>query len=146
MQKKENRERMDRVVNLRRAALRTEFASIGLTLGQGQGEPRSLRALRANGAMTQRALADACFLEPTTLSRTLDRMESAGFLARRPHPDSRRAFLIDLTPLGQEKADAVCARLAVRDEELLAGFSEEELEWLRDALRRMNDNLERNTR
>ena len=72
--------------------------------------------------------------------------ESAGFLARRPHPDSRRAFLIDLTPLGQEKADAVCARLAVWDEELLAGFSEEELEWLRDALRRMNDNLERNTR
>ena len=96
--------------------------------------------------MTQRALADACFLEPATLSRTLDRMEGAGFLARRPHPDSRRAFLIDLTPLGQEKADAVCARLAVWDEELLAGFSEEELEWLRDALRRMNDNLERNTR
>ena len=45
--------------------------------------------------MTQKKLADACLLDVTTMSRTLDRMEQAGLLVRESNPDCRRSWLID---------------------------------------------------
>ena len=62
----------------RRNFLRPYFIEIGLTVGQGQ--PRILRELYLSGPMSQRELADACFLDVTTMSRTIDRLVSAGRL------------------------------------------------------------------
>lgn len=140
MKKSEIRELMNEITQIRRRELRPYFLSLGLTVGQGQ--PRILRCLLANeGPMTQRALADACYLDPTTMSRTLDHLQEAGLLFRQPHPDSRRAWLIDLTDAGREKAVKICARLAQWDEKLLTGFTQDELDSVRDALQCMLQNL-----
>lgn len=58
---------------LRRRLIRPFFIELGLTVGQGQ--PRILKELRQHGTMNQKELADACLMDVTTMSRTLDRME-----------------------------------------------------------------------
>ena len=58
---------------LRRRFIRPYFIELGLTVGQGQ--PRILKELREHGAMNQKELSDACLIEVTTMSRTIDRLE-----------------------------------------------------------------------
>ena len=57
---------------LRRRLLRPYFIELGLTVGQGQ--PRILYELRKCDGMSQKELSDACLIEVTTMSRTLDRL------------------------------------------------------------------------
>ncbi len=56
-------------------------------------------------------------LSASTLTGMLDRMESAGQLARRPNPADRRSFLIEATPAGQATAREL--------NEVLVGFEAE---------------------
>lgn len=105
MEKKEVRETLLCLENVRRKMTQPKFLEMGLTLGQGQ--PRILRTLANHPPLTQKALADLCHLDVTTMSRTLDRLEEAGLLIRGKNPDCRRSYLIELTPEGKEKADQV---------------------------------------
>ena len=75
---------------LRRRLIRPFFIELGLTVGQGQ--PRILKELREHGIMNQKELADACLMDVTTMSRTLDRMEKDGLLKRENNPASRRSW------------------------------------------------------
>ena len=124
----------------RKRLIRPYFLEIGLTLGEGQ--PRVLRTLAQQGPMTQRELADACRQDAATMSRSLDRMEEAGLLCREKNPDSRRSYLVSLTPAGREKAELVIAGFRQVDDLLWKGFSEEEMETVLDSLQRMRENLE----
>ena len=90
---------------LRRRLIRPFFIELGLTVGQGQ--PRILKELRKHGTMNQKELADACLMDVTTMSRTLDRMEKDGLLKRENNPASRRSWNVLLTDCGHEKADEV---------------------------------------
>lgn len=76
---------------LRRRLIRPFFIELGLTVGQGQ--PRILKELREHGIMNQKELADACLMDVTTMSRTLDRMEKDGLLKRENNPVSRRSWM-----------------------------------------------------
>ena len=80
---------------LRRRLLRPHFIKMGLTVGQGQ--PRILYELRKSGRMTQKELSDACLIEVTTMSRTLDRLEKMGLIIRENNPECRRSWIIKLT-------------------------------------------------
>jgi DNA-binding MarR family transcriptional regulator len=46
-------------------------------------------------------------LRGSTATSVLDRLEERGLLARRPNPDDRRSFLIDLTAEGKRVAERV---------------------------------------
>ncbi len=124
---------------LRRKMLRPQFIDLGLTVGQGQ--PRILRELLANGAMTQRELADMCMLDVTTMSRTLDRLEQSGLIVRESHPDCRRSWLISLTDKGCEKAEQVKQICTRADEIICGGISEDELENLYSTMEKIEKNL-----
>ena len=141
MEKREIRRTLARLELARKQLLQPYFSGLGLTLGQGQ--PRILSRLLAGDGLTQRELAWECSLDVTTLSRTLDRMEEAGFLVREAHPDSRRAYRIRLTEAGRDKAREVAAGFAAVDEVIWAGFTGEEMEALERQLRRICENLER---
>ena len=65
MEKSKIRELWFQINAARRAALRPYFQEIGLKVGQGQ--PRILNSLRKYGTMTQRELADRCFVDVTTI-------------------------------------------------------------------------------
>lgn len=90
---------------LRRRLIRPYFIELGLTVGQGQ--PGILKELREHGIMNQKELADACLMDVTTMSRTLDRMEKDGLLKRENNPASRRSWNVSLTDYGAQKADEV---------------------------------------
>ncbi len=144
MEKQEIREIMIQVERTRKRLLQPYFSSLGFTLGQGQ--PRILVLLSEQEGeqegITQRELSDACAIEVTTLSRTLDRMVEAGFIVREPHPDSRRACLIRITDLGREKAEAVRHGFQIVDDLIWQGFSEREMSNLFDGLQRIKENLD----
>ena len=86
---------------LRRRLIRPFFIELGLTVGQGQ--PRILKELREHGIMNQKELADACLMDVTTMSRTLDRMEKDGLLKRENNPASRRSWNVLLTDYGSRR-------------------------------------------
>ena len=105
MKKEQIRNELFKIEVLRQRLMRPQFIALGLTVGQGQ--PRILKELLFEGSMTQKKLADACLLDVTTMSRTLDRMEQAGLLVRESNPDCRRSWLIALTDKGTDIAKKV---------------------------------------
>ena len=67
----------------------------------------ALLELRRHGPMTVTALAARINLDRTNVSRLCARMESLGEIDRAPHPDDRRARLIQLTEAGERVARSV---------------------------------------
>ncbi|HEX2085870.1 MAG TPA: MarR family transcriptional regulator [Solirubrobacteraceae bacterium] len=59
------------------------------------------RRLRVN------ELAREVVLSPTAMSRFVDRVEAAGYVAREPDPDDRRALKVALTDAGVEALRAI---------------------------------------
>lgn len=124
---------------LRRRLIRPFFIELGLTVGQGQ--PRILKELREHGIMNQKELADACLMDVTTMSRTLDRMEKDGLLKRENNPASRRSWNVLLTDCGHEKADKVIKIFNKVDDVIFKGFSEEEIKMLSSMTDKVENNL-----
>lgn len=125
---------------LRRRLIRPYFIELGLTVGQGQ--PRILKELREHGIMNQKELADACLMDVTTMSRTLDRMEKDGLLKRENNPASRRSWNVLLTDYcGHEKADEVIKIFNKVDDVIFKGFSEEEVQTLSVMAGKVEKNL-----
>ena len=124
---------------LRRRLIRPYFIELGLTVGQGQ--PRILKELREHGIMNQKELADACLMDVTTMSRTLDRMEKDGLLKRENNPASRRSWNVSLTDYGAQKADEVIRIFNRIDNVIYNGFSEEEVKTLTILTDKVQDNL-----
>ena len=85
---------LHRVAQLYRRELIRALADFGLTPEQWQ----ILAALseRREG-LTQGEIATLTFKDKHSVSRMLDRMESAGWIARLPHAQDARAFTVRLT-------------------------------------------------
>lgn len=125
---------------LRNQYMRPRLMAMGLTPGQGQA--RILDCLRTEEPLSQRALADACRMDATAMSRSIDRMVAAGFLKREANPDSRRAHCIGLTEKGREKAAEAHALLASLDAVLEGCMDEEERAVFLRVLEKMCARLE----
>ncbi|HVY79921.1 MAG TPA: MarR family transcriptional regulator [Steroidobacteraceae bacterium] len=110
---------------------------IGLTLTQA----KVLVYLSRNEGCTQARLAELCDTDPMTLVRVLDRMETDGFLERRPDPSDRRVYRLFLKP----SSDPILAEITrIGDKargEVLAGLSTEERGQLIVLLERVHANL-----
>ncbi|SBW08154.1 Transcriptional regulator, MarR family [uncultured Eubacteriales bacterium] len=140
MKKSAVREQLYRLEVDRRRRLQPLFAHLNLAPGQ----PRILNyLLEQGGGLTQRELADACYLDATTLSRALDRLEERGLVSRSTNGANRRANLITLTPEGEELAQEVAQGFRRMDEGLWQGFAPEEMEALMDGMERLRKNLDR---
>jgi len=62
----------------------------------------ALEHLEADGPLTQRELGDRLSLTSGAITMLVDRLEQAGWVARRKHPTDRRYLLIELTPAALE--------------------------------------------
>jgi DNA-binding MarR family transcriptional regulator len=60
----------------------------------------SLTWLAADNMVTQRALADHAAMDPMMTSQVLRALEARGLVRRLPHPDDRRAMLVEVTDAG----------------------------------------------
>lgn len=88
----------------------------------------------------QRDLADAVGVESATLTHHLNRMEAAGLVTRRRDPANRRVHQVELTEAGEATFRSLVQHVAVFDERLRAGFTDDELAQLRAFLERLRAN------
>jgi DNA-binding MarR family transcriptional regulator len=97
---------------------------------------------RGQEGMRQVDLANQMDLEPITVARLLDRLETAGLVERRPDPDDRRARRVYLRPA----AHPVIEQLKKIGDELLGGalngVTEHEIEIATTVLTRVRENLQ----
>ncbi|GAY13347.1 MarR family winged helix-turn-helix transcriptional regulator [Mycobacterium sp. shizuoka-1] len=63
---------------------------------------RTLVILSARGAVNVATLAGLLDVQPSTTGRMVERLVTAGLINRRPHPDSRRELVVELTTRGQQ--------------------------------------------
>jgi len=83
---------------------RTAVLRERLQLGVGSGRVRVLFLLREQ-PMTLAALADAHGVDRPYMTLIADRLESLGYVERRPHPDDRRKKVVVLTGAGRAAAE-----------------------------------------
>jgi DNA-binding MarR family transcriptional regulator len=72
------------------------------------------------------SLADRLGANPSTFSRSLDRMVAAGWVQREPNPESRREVIIGLTDDGRRLVHAVTERRRREFRDILERLSEED--------------------
>ena len=96
------------IARLLRRSMDRRLQSLGLT----QAQWRAIVHLSRSEGMTQAALAESLEIQPITLTRLVDRMESAGWVERRTHPLDRRAVQLYLTAQSQPLLEQMHARAA----------------------------------
>src|SRR5262245_15584562 len=94
------------LARLLRRSMDRRLQSLNLT----QAQWRAIVHLSRNEGMSQAALAESLEIQPITLTRLIDRMESAGWVERRTHPADRRAVQLYLTAQSQPILEEMHAR------------------------------------
>ena len=83
--------------------------AVSEALGLSFARVRALRRL-ATQPLTLRALAEALVADPPYVTLMVDDLEERGLVHRMPHPEDRRAKLVELTAAGRAaaaRADAI---------------------------------------
>ena len=91
------------VARLFRRNFNRQVQQLGLTQSQWQ----ILAHLSRNEGMRQIQLAETLELQPISVARLIDRMQTAGWVERKPDPNDRRAFQLYLT----EKATPILEQM-----------------------------------
>ncbi len=121
------------IARLSRQAFNARAASLGLSLAQW----RVLAVLARQDGINQVRLADILEIQPMTLVRQIDRLETMDLVARRPDPGDRRAVRLELTAAA---APLIAQMRRIADElwdAALAGFAPDEREALHHTLVRI---------
>jgi DNA-binding MarR family transcriptional regulator len=84
-------------------------AALAQATGLNATELEALEHLEEDGPLTQRELAERLFLTSGGTTLLVDRLERAGLVRRRPHPDDRRAVLLELDEAAAAQASAPLA-------------------------------------
>jgi MarR family transcriptional regulator for hemolysin len=111
--------------------------SLGLTLPQC----KVLVYLANNEGMSQAQLAQLTDLEPMTLVRTVDSLESHGFLERRNDPADRRARRLYLLSKGRLLVDDVWRLVDLTRREAFAGIPRKQADFVIESLEKIQSNL-----
>lgn len=117
--------------------LETELAEFGITFRQFQ----VLGWLKLEGALPQVELAERMTIEPPTLVRILDRMESAGWIRRSSDPLDRRRKLISVQPEAEPAWSQVVRILKRVRNRATRDMDAEEVALLQSLLQRVQVNL-----
>ncbi|MFI5645978.1 MarR family winged helix-turn-helix transcriptional regulator [Kitasatospora sp. NPDC051705] len=107
------------------------------------GQEVLMMQLWAQGEQRQADLIKTLALDPSTVTKMLQRLEQSGFVTRSPSPHDRRAVVVKPTRAGQALRDRV--QQAWRDLEAItaAGFTQGEYAQAMLVLARIEANLDR---
>ena len=119
-------------INLNRWIL-NEVAALGLSPGQ----PKVLEYLMEYGESNQKAIADYCEIEQSTVGSILTRMERDGLIARTQREGNRRSLYVSLTPRGREMGEKVAELFRRADARASAGLSGEEQLAIKELLKKV---------
>lgn len=116
---------------------RINTAGLGLT----PGEARTLVRITTLEGSRQLDIAQHMGIEPMTLSTYLDRLQSLGFIERRPDPGDRRAKLIFTTTAAVELIASIRIEQTELMQHVTSGMDVAELDLMRGQLKRLRANL-----
>jgi DNA-binding MarR family transcriptional regulator len=105
-------------------------------------EWRILAALYSRRQCTMSALAELASIDRTTLTRTVDRMQEAGWLSRAADGDDMRITRLALTAGGERLFVRVWPTVERLNDAAVAGLSAAMVERLRGMLAQMKSNLD----
>jgi MarR family transcriptional regulator, transcriptional regulator for hemolysin len=109
----------------------------GLTRSQWQ----VLAYLANNEGINQSSLIDLLEIEPITLCRIVDKLQTLGLIERRSHPSDRRVWLLHLKPAARPKLSLLRALGEVTRGEALAEVPEADIARLLRTLQTLKANL-----
>jgi DNA-binding MarR family transcriptional regulator len=112
-------------------------------LGFNIGQLPVLYLLRNGAQMSQKDLAKFAKIEQPSMAQMLARMERDGLIRRTPDPTDGRSSLISLTDAAVAKLPAARQALEEGREQVLSGFSADEVQTLVQLMGRLNQNLDR---
>jgi len=110
-------------------------------LGLYRGQPPMLHALWEKEGLTHGELATRLHIQPSTVTKMIQRMERAGFVECRPDPDDQRVSRVYLTDAGRAIQAEVKQVWRTMEDETFAAFAPEERTLLRRFLMQMRESL-----
>jgi MarR family transcriptional regulator, transcriptional regulator for hemolysin len=125
------------VARLLRKRFEQNARGSGLTRSQWQ----VLAYLAQNEGINQSGLADLLEIEPITLGRIVDKLQTLALIERHPHPSDRRVWLLHLTPAARSKLTQLRRLGDVTRGEALTGVSEADRDRLLKTLQALKTNL-----
>jgi MarR family transcriptional regulator, transcriptional regulator for hemolysin len=125
------------VARLLRRRFEQNAQDSGLTRSQWQ----VLAYLANNEGINQSGLADLLEIEPITLGRIIDRLQTRGLIERHSDPSDRRVWLLHLTPAARPKLTQLRRLGEVTRGEALVGVSEADIERVFKTLQALKANL-----
>jgi len=108
---------------------------------QSTGVYRVLIALTRRNPATMQELIELTLIEPSTLSRTVARMEKQGLTTSGPVEGDGRAVLVTMTDSGRELLDAILPAASAQYEWAVQDIPPEDLKVMRQTLQKMLRNL-----
>ncbi|SFT72835.1 transcriptional regulator [Mesorhizobium sp. YR577] len=101
----------------------------------------TLLTMKTHKSANQRELAAAIGIQGATLTHHLNGMETDGLLTRRRDPANRRVHLVELTAAGEATFLRLRDAAVAFDKKLRAGFSDDEIAALEQALAKLGANV-----
>lgn len=137
---------VERLVRQMSLLLRRSRAVMRMIAGQVHPEVDAsayavLLMIREAGPLRLVDLAEELSLDKSTMSRQVAPLLRLGLVARRPDPADGRAFLLELTPEGAQRLDAVTRERRAAWRERLATWSTEDVAALADGLARLAETM-----
>ena len=86
-----------------------ELRALDLTMARH--ELLTLLSFTHSGSLPMNKAGERLQVHPTSVTSTVDRLESQGFVERRPHPTDRRTTLVVILPAGRKMAQKATAAL-----------------------------------
>ncbi|OLC82106.1 MAG: hypothetical protein AUH72_07780 [Acidobacteria bacterium 13_1_40CM_4_65_8] len=108
-------------------------------LGLSSTELETLGLLQVRGPLSAGAISRSTGLTTGAVTRMVDRLVSTGWVTRRENPQDRRGVLIELTSGARKKSAPFYGPMARATREVLASYSEKELELMLGLLTRLRD-------
>jgi len=93
-----------------------------------------LLVFSTRGSLPMGKMGERLQVHPTSITSIINRLEAAGLVVRRPHPDDRRAVLAEVTDAGRALVEVTTADLVAADFGLGA-LTDKQLEALSRLLR-----------
>jgi DNA-binding MarR family transcriptional regulator len=110
--------------------------TVAALLGINQTDFRCVDIIQRSGRITAGDLARDSGLTTGAVTAVIDRLERAGYARRVADPSDRRRVLVEITPELLKKTEEYYGPLAVAAYEAFDGYTDEQLELVRDFHRR----------
>jgi MarR family transcriptional regulator, transcriptional regulator for hemolysin len=121
--------------------MRTRFDQRARAFGMTRAQWIILARLSRQPGLSQNEMATICEVEPITVGRLIDRLETRGLVERRADPSDRRIRRLHLLPGAQPIIDEISRYKDELHEEIVQRLSGDDYTRIVDALLIIKDNL-----